>query len=64
MNSKTLGNQHMKRHTKTAHHPELSLGSNHEIGTAETFVWHLLSNNVDLSQAKENIKKHLQPKTI
>lgn len=54
----------MKRHTKTAHHPELSLGSNHEIGTAETFVWHLLSNNVDLSQAKENIKKHLQPKTI
>lgn len=50
----------MKAHLKTPKfHPELSLGKEHEKGTAETFVWHLLKNNVDLSAAKENIKKHL-----
>lgn len=40
-------------------HPELSLGEDYEQGTAETFVWHLVKNNVDLSGAKENIKKTL-----
>lgn len=52
----------MKHHTKLIH-PELPLGNNHEKGTAETFVWHLWKNNVDLSTAKESITKYLQPRT-
>ncbi len=40
-------------------HPELPLGTNHEKGTSETFVWHLWKNDVDLSTAKESITKYL-----
>lgn len=46
-------------HKRPKIHPELPLGNNHERGTAETFVWHLVTNKVDLSGAKDNIRKYL-----
>lgn len=40
-------------------HPELSLSPELERGTGETFIKHLILNSVDLSAAKENVKKAL-----
>ncbi|MBV6513042.1 MAG: hypothetical protein FMNOHCHN_02567 [Ignavibacteriaceae bacterium] len=52
----------MKTRLKTPKlHPELSLGNEHEKGTAKTFVWHLVKNGVDLSAAKDSIAKYLTP---
>lgn len=39
-------------------HPELNLGNNFEIGTAESFVKSLIRNGVDLSDARETVKKN------
>lgn len=41
------------------YYPELPLSPELELGTAETFIKHLILNNVDLSAAKENVKKAL-----
>lgn len=50
----------MKTRLKTPKiHPELAIGTEFEKGTAETFVWHLWKNGVDLSAAKELITKYL-----
>lgn len=40
-------------------HPELSLGNDFEQGTAESFVNSLIRNGVDLSDARETVKKTL-----
>ena len=41
------------------HYPELPLGPKIERGTAETFLKSLINNNVDLSGAKQYVKKAL-----